>query len=136
MSKKVENFEEETMQDEFFNEELENEEVEEEAEEMEETVKEEVSTVKEDTGIVKRIQNWFLKKWKLLLGIGVVSVVGGVIFVYWMGKKPIKIGRVDAIADRLKESSNAADVIDFAEAMEKVANDIKENPTDTKVGNI
>lgn len=133
---KVENFEEETMQDEFFNEELENEENEKETEEMEETVKEEVSTVKEDTGIVKRIQNWFLKKWKLLLGIGVVSVVGGVIFVYWMGKKPIKIGKVDAIADRLKESSNAADVIDFAEAMEKVANDIKENPTDTKVGNI
>lgn len=131
---KVENFEEETMQDEFFNEELENEEMEEETEEMEETVKE-VSTVKEDTGIVKRIQNWFLKKWKLLLGIGVVSVVGGVIFVYWMGKKPIKIGRVDAIADRLKESSNAADVIDFAEAMEKVANDIKENPTNTKVEN-
>lgn len=89
----------------------------------------------EKVGLLKKIQGWFLKKWKWLLGLGLITVVGGVIFVYWMGKKPIKIGKVDEIAEKIKAGGTTADVIDFADAMEKAAKEMKENPTEVEVGN-
>ena len=65
----------------------------------------------------KGIFDWFRKHWKLALSLGLVSVVGGVVFVYWMGKKPVKLGRVDEVA---RDLGNEADVIDFVEAAKEL----------------
>lgn len=117
----------------FFDEDLEDEFDEEIDDEEQEDEK--PKQPEEKVGFIKKIQRWFLKKWKWLLGLGLITVVGGVIFVYWMGKKPIKIGKVDEIADKIKAGGTTADVIDFADAMEKAAKEMKEDPTDVKVEN-
>lgn len=111
------------------------EDLEDEFDDEEEQEDEKQDQPKEKVGFIKKIQRWFLKKWKWLLGLGLITVVGGVIFVYWMGKKPIKIGKVDEIAEKIKAGGTTADVIDFADAMEKAAKDMKEDPTDVKVEN-
>lgn len=69
-------------------------------------------------GFIKRVFGWFKKHWKGLLASGLIVVVGGTVFVYFMGKKQIKLGKVSDIAEKI--SDNQADVIDFTEAMEKI----------------
>lgn len=67
----------------------------------------------------KGIFGWFRKHWKLALSLGLVSVVGGVVFVYWMGKKPVKLGRVDEVAKAVSDGDNS-NVIDFVEAAKEL----------------
>ena len=73
----------------------------------------------------KGIFGWFKRHWKLAISLGLVTVVGGVVFVYWMGKKPVKIGKIDEVA---RDLGNEADVIDFVEAAKEIAkkDDVKE----------
>ena len=67
----------------------------------------------------KGIFGWFKKHWKLALSLGLVSVVGGVVFVYWMGKKPVKLGRVDEVAKAISDG-DTSNVVDFVEAAKEL----------------
>lgn len=95
---------------------------------------------KEKKGFFKSICGVFgavKKHWKLTLGITGVAIVGGVVFLYVVGKKqPVKLGKVDDVVDALTSGEgNTADVIDFAKALEEQAKDMKENPENHKVTN-
>lgn len=84
-------------------------------------------------GFFGGIKRWFLKKWKWLVAIGAVVIVGGVVYVYIMGKKPIKIGSVDEITDEMKKDSDKQNVIDFAEEAKKLAKEMVANPDNWEV---
>ena len=86
----------------------------------------------EKVGFFKRVTRWFARHWKMLVGIGAVAIVGGVVYVYWMGKKPIKIGTVN---DVTKELGSKAEVLDFAEEAKKLADEMVKNPENFEVAN-
>lgn len=93
---------------------------------------------KKKTGILKTIGGFFggiKRHWKGVV-IGTVSlvVIGGVVF-YVVGKKQIKLGKVEDVAKALEAKGKEEDVINFAEAMEELAKDMKENPENHEVAN-
>lgn len=105
-------------EEDFFNEETVKEETFEEQSTDQEQPKKEEETKKGffDKGIF----GWFKKHWKLAVSLGLVSIVGGVVFVYWMGKKPVKIGKINDVARAIGDTDQT-DVIDFVEAAKELA---------------
>lgn len=62
----------------------------------------------------KKRFGFFKKHWKFVLGTTVVIVIGGVAFVYIMGKKPIKVKTEKLFGKK------GADVVDFEAAKESL----------------
>lgn len=69
----------------------------------------------------KGIFGWFKKHWKKLLAAGLITVVGGTIVFYFLGKKQIKLGKVEDVVKALDDGDDKAKILDFAEEMAKLA---------------
>lgn len=81
------------------------------------------------------IKRWFAKRWKWLVGIGAVAVVGGIVYVYFQGKK-VKVGTVEEVAEAIAETEgDNKKVLDFAEEAKKLAKDMVKNPENYEVTN-
>ena len=95
------------------------------------------STEPEKVGVVKRFFRWVGKRKKVLIGFGIaglVIVVGGTVYCYVQGKKPIKIGSVEDMAKKLSGSDDNK-VVNFAEEAKKLAEDMAKNPENYEVTN-
>ena len=100
----------------------------------------ELPEVPEKKGFFKKlfggVIGFFAKRWKWLVGIGVVAVVGGVVYICFQGKKPIKVGSVEEVADAIAETEgDDKKVLDFAEEAKKLAKDMVKNPENYEVTN-
>lgn len=99
----------------------------------------ELSEVPEKKGFFGKIfggiKRWFAKRWKWLVGIGAVAIVGGIIYVYFQGKK-VKVGTVEEVAEAIAETEgDNKKVLDFAEEAKKLAKDMVKNPENYEVTN-
>lgn len=120
----------------FYNEEEAEEELQENDQDDDFTdVQDEKQQVKaeEKVGFFKRLGRGVKKHWKLVLGIFGLIVVGGVVYTYRVGKKPVKLGTVEEVAKELGTST--AEVLDFAEETKKLAEDMVKNPENYEVAN-
>lgn len=82
------------------------------------------------------IKRWFAKRWKWLVGIGSVLVIGGIVYIYFQGKK-VKVGTVEEVAEAIAETEgDNKKVLDFADEAKKLAKEMVKNPENFEVKDI